>query len=234
VELREPDGRATVRRVSGETCSEVVAALALVTAVMVDPDALTEPIIRGASWRRVEPAVSAPPAPPPKPRPWRFGLLGGASLQTAAAPEPLLVYAAEIEVLPAPGWLPEPALALSLHRGRSDRIEAHGGQAEFAWTSGRLSACPTRWPARAPAAFRLCLSLDVGALRGTGSGVGNPASPGARCGWPLAVSFAGSSWSGIGSWWLRTGAPSSPWCAPGSTSGHLRTRALCIARRSQA
>jgi hypothetical protein len=180
VELREPDGRATMRHVSGETCSEVVAALALVTAVMVDPDALTEPVIPGGSGRRVEPAVSAPPAPPPEPRPWRFGLLGGASLQTAAAPEPLLVYAAEIEVLPAPGWLPEPVLALSLHRGRSDPIEKHGGQAELAWTSGRLTACPTRWPARAPAAFRPCLSLDVGALRGTaGSGVENPASRGA-------------------------------------------------------
>jgi hypothetical protein len=157
VELREPDGRATVRRVSGETCSEVVAALALVTAVMVDPDALTEPVIRKASGRHIKPVPSAPPAPPPEPRPRRFGVLRGASLQTAAAPEPLLVYTAEIEVLPAPGWLPELALALSLHRGRSDRIEAGGGQAEsfldqwpaccmcytMAGTcSGRLSSLP--------------------------------------------------------------------------------------------
>jgi hypothetical protein len=179
VVLREPDGRTTMRHVSGETCSEVVAALALVTAVMVDPEALTEPVIRKASGRHIKPVPSAPPAPPPEPRPWRFGLLGGTSLQTAAAPEPLLVHAAEIEVLPAPGWLPEPALTLSLHGGRSGQIQAHGGQAEFAWTSGRLVACPTRWPARAPAAFRPCLSLDVGALRGTGSGVGNPASRGA-------------------------------------------------------
>jgi hypothetical protein len=179
VELREPDGRATVRRVSGETCSEVVAALALVTAVMVDPEALTEPVIRKASGRHIEPVPSAPPAPPPEPRPWRFGLLGGASLQTAAAPEPLLVYGGEIEILPAAGWLPEPVLALSLHRGRSDRIQARRGQAEFAWTSGRLSACPTRWPARSPAAFRPCLSLDVGALRGTGFEVQNAASRGA-------------------------------------------------------
>src|SRR5690349_14735342 len=42
LEMREPDGTNETREVSGQTCTEVAKALALVTALVLDPDARTE------------------------------------------------------------------------------------------------------------------------------------------------------------------------------------------------
>src|SRR6185436_14410986 len=51
--LRGADGTDTERKVSGDTCSEVVSALALIAAIAVDP----------------EPAANPKPAPAPQPPP---------------------------------------------------------------------------------------------------------------------------------------------------------------------
>jgi hypothetical protein len=58
-------GAKTTRQVSGATCDEVISALALATAIAVDPDALG-----GASPDETsKPPVSEPPPPPDKPKP---------------------------------------------------------------------------------------------------------------------------------------------------------------------
>jgi hypothetical protein len=59
LDVREPDGDAQKRSVSSRTCSEVARALALVVALVLDPDALTAP----------EPAIVEPPTTPPAPSP---------------------------------------------------------------------------------------------------------------------------------------------------------------------
>lgn len=57
--IEDKQGESAVREVSGQTCTEVVAALALITALAIDPDASTSP---------QAPASPAPlPAPPPAP-----------------------------------------------------------------------------------------------------------------------------------------------------------------------
>jgi hypothetical protein len=168
VALREPDGRSTVRRVSGVNCEEVVAALALVAAVMVDPDASTEPVIRPR-----EPASpAAPRSATGRLNPWRLGISGGAAVQTGAAPKRLVGPTVEASALAPRGAL----FAVSLHYGRSDwfRVSTEdaslSGWAILSWTSARLYGCPMRWPARSPVALRPCATLDVGVLQGEGTG----------------------------------------------------------------
>lgn len=68
LELTRSDGRVHDREVDGETCEEVVAALALVTALAFDPHASIEPL---APLPDVAPAPVPGSAPPPAPPPLR-------------------------------------------------------------------------------------------------------------------------------------------------------------------
>lgn len=57
--IEDKQGDTAVREVSGQTCAEVVAALALISALAIDPDASTSP------KALTSPAPPAPPPPPP-------------------------------------------------------------------------------------------------------------------------------------------------------------------------
>lgn len=166
VVLREPDGRSTVRRISGVSCEEVVAALALVAAVMVDPDASTEPVVHPSEPARRATPPSGHRGATGRPNPWRFGVLGGGSVQTGAAPETLWGCTFEASALAPHGAL----FAVSLHHARSDTFPVRTGEANLSWTSARLHGCPLRWPARSPVSLRPCGTLDVGVLQGEAGG----------------------------------------------------------------
>lgn len=60
--VREPDGSETEREVVGASCQEVVSAMVLIAAVLLDPNASLEPLAPPS------PPPPKPPSPPPPPR----------------------------------------------------------------------------------------------------------------------------------------------------------------------
>ncbi|AKU98228.1 Autotransporter [Labilithrix luteola] len=79
LEVQEPDGTHQTRHVSSRTCAEVAKALALVVALIVDPESMTAPDVEPAPApvppvepipeAQPEPAPPPPPPPPPSPPP---------------------------------------------------------------------------------------------------------------------------------------------------------------------
>jgi hypothetical protein len=59
--LRDPDGTAAERDVVGDTCEEVVEAFALITALSVDPSALTSPVTTPTSTSTSTPTPTSTP-----------------------------------------------------------------------------------------------------------------------------------------------------------------------------
>ena len=134
-------GTRTTRSVSGTTCDEVVSALALATALAVDPEALGEPTPEEPPLAETEPPKPPTPEPPaPKPRPApvvvppkaesapnprdAFDFSLGARLSSAIAPFPKFEAAAE---LGSTYFAP-----LDLHVGLAYGPAQHNQQAEFA------------------------------------------------------------------------------------------------------
>jgi hypothetical protein len=172
----------TARAVSGATCDEVVSALALATAIAIDPDALgAEPA--------TSPSPAAPP-PPPKPKPPPpakpippskpahamltepipkseprrplFDLSLGARLGDTLAPFPKLDASAELgTTYLAP---------LELHLGAAFGPKQHNAEAEFSDWVGWLGA-GYRLSDLEPLSVWASANVELGRVRATGRNV---------------------------------------------------------------
>jgi hypothetical protein len=175
--LRGDEGVTSAREVKAASCDQVVAALAIMAALAIDPDASTAPLPK--------PPVVTPRPPPPKPvvrvparttlRPaaslrsrWKGGVslavLGGVFDEPVASVRPFVELAREGHS--AFGY----ALRLSAARFRSSTSRAEG-TGEFALSSGRLEACPGHVRAFSPLWISTCLALDAGWLAARGADV---------------------------------------------------------------
>jgi hypothetical protein len=155
------------RVMQGESCQEVVEALALAVALAVDPKA-ADPRPEPTAESNAAPVASAPvaavprPAPPPVPTeprrlerptqqtahaaPMGYGL--GASVVGAAwaTPNPLVGPAVTAELLNAPAGVLA-ALRLGVEQGWSKTMQANGWPVGFERTLARVEACPVAWTA---------------------------------------------------------------------------------------
>jgi hypothetical protein len=167
---RELDGSTSTRQVHGRHCGEVADALALIAAIVIDPNAALGVV-----------SVASAPAPAPQPPvanvdeawSWRGGMIVQAGVTTERiAPKlgTILLFGGEL-VANTVGLL-APALRLSGYRMQSDEIVLPQGRAQFHWTAARLSACPLRWPAFVT--LRPCALADVGELVGQGYATQSP------------------------------------------------------------
>ncbi len=196
------DSGATKREVSAAHCEQVVAALALMTALAIDPDAIASAELPAAKPPEPAPPPPHEPAPPPAPP------------LPPAAPSLRTRWSAgvSLELLDSVSPDPQPSIRpfLGLDRERSrafgygirlSAARAHGrvaradGAGEFGLSSGRLEACPLHVPAWDALWFSACAAFEAGQLRATGSDV-SPARSLSR-----------------------------PWLAPGAT-GRLELRPL--------
>lgn len=184
--VRAVDGSTTEREVAGDTCEEVVSALALVAALAVDPNATTKPLPLPAAPRRA-PAVP-PPAPPrapaaavvtvPQPageapvRARTAASLGGV-VAAGAAPGPLFGAALAVAATrPRGGWL-EPTVRLEIAAASTGTVTVPGGTATFSTVTGAIDGCPGGWTL---GRWRLepCLRLEGGAVAAQGDDVAAP------------------------------------------------------------
>jgi hypothetical protein len=159
--LREPGGRVTVRVVPGATCSEVIPALAVIAAVLVEPSAIGE--------QQPMRAPTAPPSARPEPTGWAVGASVGLVAQGAVAPQTRLGFAIEASAAYEAGdWL-SPLFAVAYARTEEGTATTPGiGTARLNWWTVRASLCPVRWPEAALLALRPCGLFDLGALQGAG------------------------------------------------------------------
>ncbi|HEX6764468.1 MAG TPA: hypothetical protein VF103_03300, partial [Polyangiaceae bacterium] len=189
ISMRELDGSQTARDVPGATCEEVTSAMALIAAVLVDPNASAEPLPEPAPEPATPPPLpleSAPagsianprppdPAPPQKPlastpTPSRFTFGGGAAfaLEGAIGPGVTPALSLELEAAFERGELLSPLLVVAFERAFPTRSETPNGVARLQWTTGRASGCPVRFPTSGPFALRPCALFEYGALAASG------------------------------------------------------------------
>jgi hypothetical protein len=184
--VRDPDGSETERAVAGESCGEVVAGLALIAAVAIDPLAATGAATPEPSGSVAPPSSSTPPAPPPPPPPtpppaqtteppretppratsnasqWNVaaGAQGGAA--GGVAPDVLLVVPIFVEVA-REGEIFSPAARIRVERTGTGTVAAGGAHAEFTWTAAELDLCPVIFGSR-DVNVRPCARAVVGTL----------------------------------------------------------------------
>lgn len=160
------------RELTGASCEEVIAALGLIAAVFVDPNARTEAKLPD------EPAPNAPTGLPPERRDasrWWFGATVDATLDSAVAPELVPGVAVGFEALVERRSVLSPLFSLSLRRTATGHASASGGVAALQATLMRSSACPLRLPGTGPLAARPCVFLDAGAVHAVGTNTTLPA-----------------------------------------------------------
>jgi len=192
LEIRAPDGRTTVRSVDAALCEEVSTALALITALTIDPNALTDALPKDE--KRASEAALAPSAVP-KQQPgstpaavvatvppttsqaaspswrWSAGLQGHSTFLVS----PSLGYGGDIFVdAEAPVASPlAPALRLGLFLNQSDVELPSGAAARFQWALMEVEGCPARLGGARLAAHP-CVAFRLGVIHGEGRGISNP------------------------------------------------------------
>lgn len=164
------------REVEGPRCDSVVRALALVTAVSLDPTAAlsTEPMSDPAPPTPV-PVAPPPTAPPPAPRPPlptpiqkesgppSLGFGAGGALLFGPAPSPLYGFQAHVELGTSNRDL---LLRLAGARSFTGATPVGSGEARFDLTQGELAGCYL--PVRAAISVLTCVITDVGSIQAEG------------------------------------------------------------------
>jgi hypothetical protein len=176
LEVVTADGVTSRREVSAADCAQVASALALMTALAIDPNASMAPA--------PAPAPAQPePAPAPAPRPatkpavaqhpprvqWVFAAgvlgeaMGGLGPELALSLRPFVQLARETDSAFSQ------ALRLSASRAHADITAAEGsGGGDFTLWTVRLEACPLRVSPLRPLALSACLPVDAGQLEAEG------------------------------------------------------------------
>lgn len=185
-------GHAAERELRAARCEEVVEALALVVAILIDPNADTRPIaVAAPAPVESAPASAPPPAapvvsrPPPPPRPVRpaprpapsprpadasYRFIAGAALAAEGAVFPELTLGPRVffGASSQRGWPWPSALRLAGARLFSPRIRGEEGSVKGVLDVARADVCLLRL-AEGPLALEPCAGVDVGVLRIEGS-----------------------------------------------------------------
>ena len=176
----------TSRHIVGDTCREVVSALALMAVVAVDPHAnLTDDSSRiapptgedsgpppmptplpGPAASSTASAADPGPSPRPLPRP-RWIPKAAATLELRSPEAPVPSLAVHVAVAVGLGMAPHPEARLTAGTTASPRVDAGPGQADFRLIFARLEASPAAW-VWGPAALRGSVGFEIGQLSGRG------------------------------------------------------------------
>ncbi len=163
------EGHESVRELGARRCDELVRALALIVAILVDPNADTRPLPVAAA---APPAPAPPPARPPPAELVRSPVLGagtGAVADTGILSNLAFGPRAFVElVFPRDKALPS-SLRLTVLREWSGRVDGGGGASVTAdLTTARFDFCWSRLRLGS-VALSPCTSVEAGALHVEGT-----------------------------------------------------------------
>lgn len=177
--------RTSEREFKGEHCDEISTALALLTALTIDPDAQSGPVIPLPVERPAPPPLtSTVPAPEPNPvRPVRseptvssqaWALSAGVHLFLHGWVTPNGALGADVfgEVRAPHDGLVSPAFRLELGYSRSEILE--DANAEWTWTVARVQACPLQLRLSEEWENQPCAAVEGGIVYGRGIDVAHP------------------------------------------------------------
>jgi hypothetical protein len=170
LELVGPDATTSVRKVSAADCAQVIAALALMTALAIDPNASIAPAPAPAVPRpQPIPKSAAKPAPKVSPSRARWAFEVGSVFEALGgmAPDPVLLVRPFMQVMleDRSRW----SYALRLSGGRAHaEVTNREGSSDFVLWAGRLEPCPLRFSSPRALAMSACLPVDVGRLEAEG------------------------------------------------------------------
>ena len=166
--IRYVDGSQAKRALDGDTCESVVDALALMSAMAIDPTGVAL-----ASRPPPPPVKAAAPALPVLSPPAdlligthvAFGAGGGVVFGTAPIPTP--DFTAFVEVTRQNGTLGSPGLRASFDYASSPAATVPGGEMQAVRIVGALEGCPLEWSS---GPFRLlpCARVEAGTLSARG------------------------------------------------------------------
>ena len=154
-------------RSGSASCHDLDEQLALVIAVMIDPDAAFRPATPLAPPAVVVPRaiVAVPPLAPPLPERWRGGLHLGAVVALGLLPHPSVGVVVRGRVTP-PRW---PTLEVGAAIWAANQAESSGVGARFSLTEGFASLCPLHVDALG-VGLDTCLGVRGGVIRVGGFG----------------------------------------------------------------
>lgn len=233
LEVTRSGAEPTRREFIASTCAEVGAALALVTALTLDPNARTEPLPAPSEAAAPPaetpapvtvlpdpPAPAPPPAappptasPPPAPAPAApappppgnvVGWVGPAiGVSGGYAPEALITLGLTVGARLRVSPDFSPSLQLTPLWGKTGSTGPSAVGATFAWAMARLEACPTQFQLAAPLALVPCGAAEVGQLSARGSA--EQVVPVAAERWWFAAGVSASLHFASGPWFARLG-----------------------------
>ncbi|MDF2694321.1 MAG: Autotransporter [Labilithrix sp.] len=210
LEVREPGGSHQRRSLSNDRCIDVVEGLALVVALLLDPDAglgdlpalspvqpEAGPPAPVAASTTTTTGRSAPPeqrersTPPPRP----FALAVGGELGAMGGVAPVLapVAGAFVDLDTAPGrsgMAPSFRLGLDFAAASSD---APAGRQSYGWLGATARGCPVRVMLAPSLSAAPCAAFAIGAHHATTSGVPSPTA--STTPWIAAVAGANLQWA---------------------------------------
>jgi hypothetical protein len=222
------DGSVTRRAVAGATCAEVVSALALMTALAIDPSGAAEEsdVDGGGSGPSVAPTVAPPPAPSAPPAAATLALSPSAE-SSAAARGPSASSAARwgmgidgqatgallaqwgfgggafVDVAAGAVGPFVPSARASVFATTASASFGGGIGAELVWLFGRIEACPWRVPRDGPLTLGVCASLDAGVLHSKGAGLPTVGTDSHL--WLAPGALARAQWSVARDFWIEAG-----------------------------
>lgn len=203
--IADPRGAGGTREMAGESCEDVASALALVTALAVDPN---------ASTAARPPPPPAPKAAPPRPRPftmpplprprpyaplpwwgpigaplpalptatrahgWRAAAVIHAGAASAIGPSTTLVLSGAVDVAKEGEGMLAPAFRLGLISAAGAEQAVSGApllRARYRLTAASVEGCPVRLPLAGPLALYPCLHVEAGAIGASGLSPYTPA-----------------------------------------------------------
>ena len=178
--VRDVDGATTERTVHAQSCGELVTALAVIAAIVIDPITAKSGELDAADAgpppaAPVVPSPEPPVTPPPVSVPegttaWTFSAGAGGGLVGGASPTVLLSVPVFLEASRQVSGVVEPAARLRFERTSLGSTTGSAGGASFVLTSGAADVCPIALRARS---FRIqpCARAELGALTARGRGV---------------------------------------------------------------
>jgi len=217
----------TLREFTASVCAEVGSALALVTALTLDPNARTDALpapsaepprpVAEPPAPAAAPPVPASPAPAPSPEiPPPAAPLAGAKSSYAAwlgpaagvaigyAAEPLVTFGLSLGVRTVSKGAFSPSLQLTPLWGKTGTTGPSATGGSFAWALARLEACPTQLPLAPSLELVPCAAAEAGQLSARGSAPQIEAVSADR--WWFAGGVTLSLHLTLGHWFARLGA----------------------------
>jgi hypothetical protein len=216
--FRDVSGASGVRALKGETCSEVLAGLALMAALAIDPAATIAPSESASSSTSASssaPIASSAPAsslaapltsgsaPSPSVVPastLRVSIGVAAETVFGLSPKPLYGGNLFFELFLDRASILSPSTRLALHADAGPSVTSDAGVARFVRYVATLDVCPIALPARVPSstigptfAVRPCAQFGAGFVQASGSDIVDART--ARERWLFAALLARGLWS---------------------------------------